>query len=54
VHRPPRRILHVGSANCYDPLMWPTAESKVDTTLKFLNGSEAQPGPSNPYYWFVV
>jgi nucleoside-diphosphate-sugar epimerase len=54
VHRPPRRILHVGSANCYDPLMWPTAVSKVDTTLKFLNGSEPQPDPSNPYYWCVL
>ena len=48
-----QRAVHVGSANCYDPLGWP-AEGRVDTAMKWIKGTEPHPNlnETTPYYWY--
>ena len=44
------RVVHVGSANCYDPLGWPETD-KVNTAMEWITGKAAHP-TENPYYWY--
>jgi NAD(P)-dependent dehydrogenase (short-subunit alcohol dehydrogenase family) len=45
------RIVHVGSANCYDPLSWP-ATGQVEAAISWVTGKAPHPDPSAPYYWY--
>eukprot|EP00035_Acanthoeca_spectabilis_P017920 m.378778 g.378778 ORF g.378778 m.378778 type:complete len:348 (+) comp16708_c4_seq3:167-1210(+) len=44
------RVVHVGSASCYDPLEWP-ATNQVDAAVELTTGKKPHPG-TNPYYWY--
>jgi NAD(P)-dependent dehydrogenase (short-subunit alcohol dehydrogenase family) len=48
---PKPRVVHVGSANCYDPLGWP-ASNPVQAAVEWSTGKAPHPIPQNTYYWY--
>ena len=47
---PHPRVIHVGSANAYDPLDWP-ATNQVTAAIEWMTGRQPHPGQSK-YYWY--
>lgn len=49
---PNPRLLHIGSADAFDPIGWP-ATDRIPAAMSWITGRSPHPNPSQPYYWCV-